>query len=339
MIRTALTEEFGIEVPVFAFTPSKAVAAAVSRAGGLGVLGCVRYNDADELDRALDYMDSETDGRPYGVDVVMPNKVPTEGSGADLGAMIPEEHRAFVSRVLDDLGVPPLAGDASDAGVLGWLGQAVVILTLAVFFMADHGRPGRMLLGLLPRHWQPLAVRLSDDVSESFGNYLRGQLLTGAAITLIAGGGLLLLRVPNALALGLLTGIFGLIPMFGMVLATIPVLLQAIPQGTSTVLWVCALYFAINEVAFNFVQPMIMGRTSNLTPAGILVAVLVGGSVGGLGGAFLAIPAAMLLQRWVNRYWLHSPAHEGLPPQAPLSVSRPEAPFAESASVVTSDQN
>ena len=121
MIRTALTEEFGIEVPVFAFTPSKAVAAAVSRAGGLGVLGCVRYNDADELDRALDYMDAETDGRPYGVDVVMPNKVPTEGSGADLGAMIPEEHRAFVSRVLDDLGVPPLAGDASDAGVLGWL--------------------------------------------------------------------------------------------------------------------------------------------------------------------------------------------------------------------------
>lgn len=121
MIRTALTEEFGIEVPVFAFTPSKTVAAAVSRAGGLGVLGCVRYNDADELDRALDYMDAETDGRPYGVDVVMPNKVPTEGSGADLGAMIPEEHRAFVSRVLDELGVPPLAGDASDAGVLGWL--------------------------------------------------------------------------------------------------------------------------------------------------------------------------------------------------------------------------
>ena len=122
MIRTALTEEFGIEVPVFAFTPSKAVAAAVTRAGGLGVLGCVRYNDPAELDEVLTWMDSHTDGKPYGVDVVMPNKVPTEGSTTDLDAMIPEQHKGFVNRVLDDLGVPPLGDDAdANAGVLGWL--------------------------------------------------------------------------------------------------------------------------------------------------------------------------------------------------------------------------
>lgn len=121
-IRTALTAEFGIDHPVFAFTPSKAVAAAVSRAGGLGVLGAVRYNDPAELDAALDWMDANTDGRPYGVDVVMPNKVPTEGSATDLEALVPAEHRAFVDRVLDDLGVPPLGEDAAEnAGVLGWL--------------------------------------------------------------------------------------------------------------------------------------------------------------------------------------------------------------------------
>lgn len=214
------------------------------------------------------------------------------------------------------------------AGVLGWLGQGIVILTLAVFFMLDHERPGRMLLGLLPRQWQPTAVRLTDDISQSFGGYLRGQLITGLVIAIIAGGGLLMLKVPNALALGLLTGIFGLIPMFGMLLATVPVLLQAIPQGTTTLIGVCVLYFFINQAAFNFVQPMIMGRTSNLTPAGILIAVLVGGSLGGLGGAFLAIPAAMLLQRWVTRYWLHSPAHEGLPPQA-LAPEMPAVAYAE----------
>ena len=62
-----------------AFTPSEHVAAAISRAGGLGVLGCVRFNDPDELDAALDWMDDNTDGRPYGVDVVMPAKVPDRG--------------------------------------------------------------------------------------------------------------------------------------------------------------------------------------------------------------------------------------------------------------------
>ena len=121
-IRTSLAEEFGIEYPIFAFTPSKAVAAAVTRAGGMGVLGAVRYNDPAELDEVLTWMDENTDGKPYGVDVVMPNKVPTEGRSMDLGAMIPEEHKSFVNRVLDDLGVPPLGDDAAqNAGVLGWL--------------------------------------------------------------------------------------------------------------------------------------------------------------------------------------------------------------------------
>ena len=82
-MRTDLCDVFGIEYPIFAFTPSEHVAAAVSKAGGLGVLGCVRFNEADELDRTLTWLDENTDGRPYGVDVVMPMKIPTEGEGRD----------------------------------------------------------------------------------------------------------------------------------------------------------------------------------------------------------------------------------------------------------------
>lgn len=205
------------------------------------------------------------------------------------------------------------------AGALGWLGQATVVLTLAMFFMVDHAQTGRMLLGLLPRQWQSVASRLSEDVSQSFGIYLRGTLITGGVISLIAGVGLLLLNVPNALALALLTGVLALIPFFGMVLATIPVLLQAIPQGTNTLIWVSVLYFMINQVAFNVVSPMVMGRASNISAAGIMVAVLLGASAFGLAGALLAIPAAILVQRWVTRYWLYSPAHEGIRP-APQAV-------------------
>ena len=49
-MRTQLAEQFGIDYPIFGFTPSQHVAAAISRAGGLGVLGCVRFNEAEELD-------------------------------------------------------------------------------------------------------------------------------------------------------------------------------------------------------------------------------------------------------------------------------------------------
>jgi NAD(P)H-dependent flavin oxidoreductase YrpB (nitropropane dioxygenase family) len=122
MVHTDLCDRFGIEHPIVGFTPSEHVAAAISRAGGLGVLGCVRFNDAAELDGVLDWMDAHTDGKPYGVDVVMPSKIPTEGTQVDLDSLIPPQYRAFVERTLADLGVPPLPeGEQAGAGVLGWL--------------------------------------------------------------------------------------------------------------------------------------------------------------------------------------------------------------------------
>jgi NAD(P)H-dependent flavin oxidoreductase YrpB (nitropropane dioxygenase family) len=120
--RTALCDRLGIEHPIVGFTPSEHVAAAVSRAGGLGVLGCVRFNDPAELDRALDWLDANTGGRPYGIDVVMPARVPTEGAARDLNRLIPEAHKDFVEQTLLKLGVPPLPDGAQAAdGVLGWL--------------------------------------------------------------------------------------------------------------------------------------------------------------------------------------------------------------------------
>ena len=121
-MRTALCDLLGIEHPIVGFSPSEHVAAAVSRAGGLGVLGCVRFNDPAELDAILDWMDSSTDGRPYGIDVVMPARVPAEGGTQDLDQMIPQPHRDFVEQTLLKLGVPPLPDPAQPAdGVLGWL--------------------------------------------------------------------------------------------------------------------------------------------------------------------------------------------------------------------------
>jgi NAD(P)H-dependent flavin oxidoreductase YrpB (nitropropane dioxygenase family) len=121
-MRTELCERFGIEYPIFVFTPSEKVAAAVSKAGGLGVLGCVRFNEADDLENVLQWMDANTDGKPYGVDVVMPAKIPTEGTAVDINKLIPQSHRDFVAKTLVDLGVPPLPADEErNEGVLGWL--------------------------------------------------------------------------------------------------------------------------------------------------------------------------------------------------------------------------
>ncbi|MFD7503464.1 nitronate monooxygenase [Streptomyces sp. NPDC059850] len=123
-MKTELSTRLGVEHAIFGFTPFPAVAAAITRAGGFGVLGAVRYAEGDELARDLDWMQEHTDGKPYGLDVVMPAKKVEGVSEADIEEMIPQEHRAFVQETLVKHGVPELAeGEASGWRITGWLEQ------------------------------------------------------------------------------------------------------------------------------------------------------------------------------------------------------------------------
>ncbi|MDQ8702690.1 nitronate monooxygenase family protein [Streptomyces sp. LHD-70] len=128
-MQTELSKKLGVEHAIFGFTPFPAVAAAISRAGGFGVLGAVRYTAPDDLKRDLDWVHAHTDGKPYGLDVVMPaKKVEAKGnqtlSEADVEAMIPAGHREFVQATLAKHGVPELAeGEASGWRITGWMEQ------------------------------------------------------------------------------------------------------------------------------------------------------------------------------------------------------------------------
>jgi NAD(P)H-dependent flavin oxidoreductase YrpB (nitropropane dioxygenase family) len=165
-VRTPICDQLGIAHPIFAFTPSEHVAAAVSRAGGLGVLGCVRFNEADELDAVLTWMDENTDGKPYGVDIVMPAKVPAEGTVTDLSKYIPDEHRRFVEDTLRKLGVPPLPaeGDPARDGVLGWLHSVArshvdVAMQHPIKLIANAlGSPPEDVIDLAHSHGVPVAA-------------------------------------------------------------------------------------------------------------------------------------------------------------------------------------
>jgi NAD(P)H-dependent flavin oxidoreductase YrpB (nitropropane dioxygenase family) len=125
-MRTPICDTLGIEFPILAFSHCRDVVAAVSRAGGLGVLGAVAYGP-ERLEVELDWIEEHTGGRPYGVDLLVPaTYVGVEEGGlgaAELADMIPEEHRRFVNGLLERYGVPPLAGDQQlkeNAGLLSW---------------------------------------------------------------------------------------------------------------------------------------------------------------------------------------------------------------------------
>ena len=113
-MRTAICDQLGIEYPVVAFSHCRDVVAAVTRAGGFGVLGVTTLTP-EQLDVELRWIDEAVGAKPYGVDVLVPEKLAgmERGSGFDgaaLADLIPEEHRRFLDSLLREYGVEPSPG-------------------------------------------------------------------------------------------------------------------------------------------------------------------------------------------------------------------------------------
>lgn len=116
-MRTELAKRLGIEFPIFGFSHCRDVVAAVTNAGGFGVLGASGFRSPEELEIELDWIDKHVQGRPYGVDVIIPNKyfgqdeTDHEKLLSLVQSAIPDGHRQFVEKLLDDYGVPRLPPD------------------------------------------------------------------------------------------------------------------------------------------------------------------------------------------------------------------------------------
>ena len=126
-MRTPLCDDLGIEFPIFAFTHCRDVVVAVSKAGGFGVLGAVGFSP-EQLEIELQWIDEHIGDRPYGVDIVIPNKyegMDANMSGDDLATMlrdmVPQENLDFARKLLADHGVP-VQDEAEDntMQLLGW---------------------------------------------------------------------------------------------------------------------------------------------------------------------------------------------------------------------------
>lgn len=141
-MRTDLCEELGIEFPIFAFTHCRDVVVAVAKAGGFGVLGAVGFSP-EQLEIELSWIDENIGDRPYGVDIVIPNKyegMDTGMSGEELAdmlrKMVPQQHLDFGRKLLADHGVP--VDDSTDSDTLQLLGWTEATATPQVEVALRH---------------------------------------------------------------------------------------------------------------------------------------------------------------------------------------------------------
>jgi len=124
-MRTELCDRFGIDVPIFAFSHCRDVVVAVSKAGGMGVLGAGTYTP-EKLREELDWIDANIGDKPYGIDIVLPMKIPGLADIDDVDELtktlldeIPQEYMDFAENLLKEHGVPEW--DVNDpVKLIGW---------------------------------------------------------------------------------------------------------------------------------------------------------------------------------------------------------------------------
>jgi predicted PurR-regulated permease PerM len=171
-------------------------------------------------------------------------------------------------------------------------GALVTVVTLVYFWLLERARIQRFVLAFvaLPRRG---GVREAwNDVEDGLGRWVRGQLIIMALMGVSTGIAYTVLGVPGALVLGLTAGLFEVIPIVGPLLGAIPALIVAATVRPELILSVAVVYAIVQIAEANVVVPIVMRNTVGLSPYIVLVSILLGAGLGGIMGAFLAIPVA-----------------------------------------------
>lgn len=194
---------------------------------------------------------------------------------------------------------------------VGLLISLILLLLLTFYAINDLPRARAAVLDLAPDAYRAEWEKLWLDTGRVWNSFFRGQII----LSLVMGGlvwlGLTILGVPGALALGVLTGVLEVIPTLGPVLATIPAVLLALLQGSTTfpdlpnatiALIALGFYVALQQIENLILVPRIMGRSVGIHPILIIIAVLVFTVHLGLFGAFIATPTLASLLVWFGYF-------------------------------------
>jgi len=216
-------------------------------------------------------------------------------------------------------------------GAGGLLGAifGYVILPIWVFYLAkDQARLVDAFDRSLPDAWKFDTWVLLRSVERTFGQWVRAQVILGFAVGIFTFIGLVFLSYTvdpifgrYAILLSVIAGVLELVPVIGPIIAAIPALLIAATAGIESVIAALVLYTLVQQVENNFLVPKIQGDATDLHPAAVIFAIIIGGALAGLLGAILALPVAAAF-RDVVRYLFRRLSPDETSAEAVLALAR-----------------
>ncbi|MFL5677838.1 MAG: AI-2E family transporter [Chloroflexota bacterium] len=237
----------------------------------------------------------------------LPGLIDTTRSWAQ--TLRPDVLSTSVTELLDSIShvVTPPAAPGSDTvlEVGSAAAEAAVtlttLLTLVFFWLVEHARLQRYLLAFAPLERRAGARDAWNEIESRLGLWVRGQLILMGTMGVATGTAYTLLGLPGAVLLGLIAALAEAIPIVGPLLGAIPAILVAATVSPELAVIVAGVYLVIQLVEGSVLVPMVMRNTIGISPLLVLLSLLVGAAVGGLMGAFLAVPIAASVEIVVNR--------------------------------------
>jgi predicted PurR-regulated permease PerM len=210
------------------------------------------------------------------------------------------------------------------AVALGW---AVTTLFLTFYLLADGKRMQGMLYAIVPRDYHMRLARILQNLELIVGGYMRGQLITSAAIGAFTLLVLVIFKVPNALSIALFAALADVIPFIGGLLATVPAVIAALSRGLPTAVVVLAVLFLYQEFENRVLIPRVYEQALRLAPTTVVLALLAGGILLGVIGALLALPIAAGLQMMLQELRVEMPGDDSADRSARARDAKTEATY------------
>ncbi|HVU50322.1 MAG TPA: AI-2E family transporter [Polyangia bacterium] len=190
-------------------------------------------------------------------------------------------------------------------------GYAATTVALAVYMLLDPERSQGALYAIVPRQYHVRLARVLLGLETIVGGYVRGQLITSAAIGAYVFALLTLFHMPNALAFGVFAALADVLPLVGGALTIVPIALVALPHGMPLTVTLVSLVILYQELENRIIAPRVYGRVLRLDAVAVTIALLVGGQLGGVLGALLALPIASGLRMIVEELRVELPGQPG----------------------------
>lgn len=166
----------------------------------------------------------------------------------------------------------------------------ITLLVLTFYLLLEWNKFLKLLTSSFSGKQEKKVANLITKIESGLGGWLRGQLALSLVIGVFTYIGLKILGIAYALPLALVAGILEVIPIIGPIISAIPAVLVGLTVAPIMGIAVAALFLIIQQLENHLIVPMVMKKVAGLQPPVVIIALLIGAKLGGVGGAFLAIP-------------------------------------------------